>query len=255
LPDNYAQALASGAFAKDYDPAHRERAFLPPDLFDGSWFYIDSTPEAFNSGGVAPSHVQAFSGRSRFLVFMRLPQGRKATLAYVKALWSVPQPWVQGPDSAADQAVINPDLPSFPAGTELALVRQMTLFDDQGNLVPTPITESIQIRVYHAITPSLQGCCPGDMSDITLNSGQDFYQFTLSRAQIFASKAGGLRTTGRDEKELSTFPQMGGDLIDDFSENPALKKTWLPALQACLACHSRVPEQPSKVAQAQLAAG
>jgi hypothetical protein len=65
LPDNYAQAVASGAFAKDYDPAHRERAFLPPDLFDGSWLYIDSSPEEFNSGGVAPSHVQAFSGRSR----------------------------------------------------------------------------------------------------------------------------------------------------------------------------------------------
>jgi hypothetical protein len=65
LPDNYAQAVASGAFAKDYDPAHRERAFPHPDLFDGSWIYIDSSPEEFNSGGVAPSHVQAFSGRSR----------------------------------------------------------------------------------------------------------------------------------------------------------------------------------------------
>jgi hypothetical protein len=238
LPDNYAQAVASGAFAKDYDPAHRERAFLPPDLFDGSWLYIDSSPEEFNSGGVAPSHVEAFSGRSRFLVFMRLPEGRKATLAYLQALWNFPQPWVQGrPDSAADQAVINPDLPSFPAGTELALVRQMTLFDGQGNLVPTPITESVQIRVYYAITPTLQACCPGDMSDIARISGQDFYQFTLSRAQLFASKADGLRSTGRDEKQLSTFQQQGGDLIDEFSENPALKKTWLPALQTCLACH------------------
>jgi len=238
LPDNYAQAVASGAFAKDYDPAHRERAFLPPDLFDRSWIYIDSSPEEFNSGGVAPSHVQAFSGRSRFLIFMRLPKGRKPTLAYLQALWNFPQPWVQGPDSAADQAVINPDLPSFPAGTELALVRQMTLFDGQGNLVPTPVTESVQIRVYYAITATLQGCCPGDMS-IARNSGQDFYQFTLSRAQLFASKADGLRATGRDEKQLSTFQQQGGDLIDEFSEKPALKKTWLPALQTCLACHSK----------------
>src|SRR5271166_1581167 len=30
LPDNYAQAIASGEFAKEYDPAHRDRAFLPP---------------------------------------------------------------------------------------------------------------------------------------------------------------------------------------------------------------------------------
>jgi hypothetical protein len=33
LPDNYAQAVASGEFGRDYDPGHRERAFLPPDLF------------------------------------------------------------------------------------------------------------------------------------------------------------------------------------------------------------------------------
>ncbi len=32
LPDNYMQAVASGEFGRDYDPAHRERAFLPPDL-------------------------------------------------------------------------------------------------------------------------------------------------------------------------------------------------------------------------------
>jgi hypothetical protein len=28
LPDNYAQAVASGVFAKEYDPEHRDRAFL-----------------------------------------------------------------------------------------------------------------------------------------------------------------------------------------------------------------------------------
>ena len=33
LPDNYAQAAASGAFAKEYDPAKRDRVFLPPELF------------------------------------------------------------------------------------------------------------------------------------------------------------------------------------------------------------------------------
>ena len=31
----------------------------------------------------------------------------------------------------------------------------------------------------------------------------------------------------------------GADQIDDLTENPALNKTWLPALQTCLMCHSR----------------
>jgi hypothetical protein len=239
LPDNYSQAVASGAFAKEYDPAHRDRAFLPPDLLDGSWVSIDSSPEAFSFGGVAQSHVQAFSGRSRFLVFMRLPEGRKATLAYLQTLWNFPEPWVHGPDSAPDQTRVNPNLPSFPAGTEVALVRQAMLFDNQGKLAPAPITESIQIRVYRAITPTQEGCCSGDMSDVARNSGQDFYQITLSRPQLFAGKAGGLRATGLDERELSTFQQQGGDLIDDMTENPALRKKWPPALQTCLMCHSR----------------
>jgi hypothetical protein len=32
LPDNYSQATASGAFAKEYDLANRQRPFLPPRL-------------------------------------------------------------------------------------------------------------------------------------------------------------------------------------------------------------------------------
>ena len=36
LPDNYAEAVASGVFAKEYDPDHRDRMFLPPDLFEPS---------------------------------------------------------------------------------------------------------------------------------------------------------------------------------------------------------------------------
>jgi hypothetical protein len=150
LPNNYEQAVASGEFAKEYDPAHRDRAFLPPDLFDqhGPWVAIVDRGYA---EPVATAHVFAFSGRSRFLVFMRLPGGRKATLDYFQTLWSFPQPWISCRDVAPDQTIENPDLPQFPAGTQVALVPQMTLFDNQGNLPPARITESVQIRVYRAI--------------------------------------------------------------------------------------------------------
>ena len=83
LPDNHTQAAASGAFAKEYDPANRDRVFLPPELFQprGPWVCIKS-----DQGPVAENHVGSVSGRSRFLVFVRLPQGRQATLDYFRAV-------------------------------------------------------------------------------------------------------------------------------------------------------------------------
>ena len=237
LPDNYSQAVASGAFAKEYAPSHGDQPFLPPDLFDprGPWFWLEGGGE----GPIAVSHVTAFSGRSSFLVFILLPGGRKATVDYLQKLWNFPEPWVHGPDSAADQAVANPDLPSFPAGTEVALVRQMTLFDNQGNLAPALIIESVQMRVYHEVTATpARDFGGGDMGDVARRSGQNFYQFTLSRPQLFAGKVGGLRATGRDEKDLPTFQTKGDDLVNDIADNPHLKDTWPPALQTCLMCHS-----------------
>jgi hypothetical protein len=238
LPDNYTQAATSGEFAKEYDPAHPDRPFLPPDLFDprGPWFWLEGQG---GDGPIALSHVTAFSGRSSFLVFIRLPAGRKATVDYLQKLWDFPQPWVHGPDFAADQALANPDLPSFPAGTEVALVRQMTLFDDQGHLAPSLIIESVQLRVYHEVTATpARDFGGGDMADVAKRSGQYFYQFTLSRAKLFAGKAGGLHATGPDEKELPTFQMKGDDLVEEFADDPHLKATWLPALQTCLECHS-----------------
>ena len=90
LPDTYKQAIDAGTFAGDYDPNKREQSFLPPDLFDpkGPWVALSIR------GGdlVARGHVGAFSGRSVFLIFMRLPGGRAATLDYLKTLASFRKP-------------------------------------------------------------------------------------------------------------------------------------------------------------------
>ena len=44
LPDNYQQAVRSKAFASSFDPAQRERAFLPPDLTagNGQWLAVSA---------------------------------------------------------------------------------------------------------------------------------------------------------------------------------------------------------------------
>ena len=239
LPDNYAKAAASDAFAREYDPANPERPFLPPDLFDphGPWAGITPSPE-FDGLGVAKMHIFNVSGRSSFLVFVKLPGGHKATMDYFQALWNFPQPWVQ--ETNSDQAVLNPALPSFPAGTQVALVRRMNLFDNQGNLVTSNITESVQIRVYHAITTTAERFFSGTLADTIKNSGQDFYEIKLSRPLLFSTKNGGLRAVGRDEREFPTFQTQGGDLIEgtEPSSSPDSINEAPLELQRCVWCHS-----------------
>ena len=66
---------------------------------------------------VAKLHVLNLSGRSIFLVFVRLPGGRQVTFDYFQTLWNFSLPWVAGPQPvASDQSLPNPDLPSFPLG-------------------------------------------------------------------------------------------------------------------------------------------
>jgi hypothetical protein len=233
LPDNYEQAVASGDFGKAYDPAHRDRAFMPPNLFEqhGPWVEIEG---AGDLAPVASQHVASVSGRSRFLVFICLPQGRKATFEYLKTLWNFPQPWVVR-RGVPEQAEVNPNLPSFPVGTEVALVRQMTLFDGQGQLVPAPITESVQIRVYRSITTAQDEHAESDFKEHTASSGQDFYEIRLSRPQLFANKGGGLRAVGQEEREFLIFESPGHDEVEDSERWPLEKHPAI--LRLCVACH------------------
>ena len=231
LPNNYAEAIASGRFPKDYDPTHPERAFLPPDLFDphGPWVPIQGADKP-----PAEQHVSFFSGRSRFLIFIRLPEGRKATFDYLRQLWEYPQPWVKRSD-AAEKTELNPLLPSFPAGTQVALVRQMTLFDDHGNLRASPITESVQIRVYRSVAAVNPG--PTGTTTAIAASGQQFYEIRLDRGLLFAGLQGGLREITRNEKELFLFNAVPVDELDD----PKATVYWSPVppiLERCTMCHS-----------------
>lgn len=237
LPDTYAQAVASGAFAKEYDPANREQTFLPADLHDpqSPWVCIQTTE---SDAGVARMHVFNFSGRSSFLVFIRLPGGRKATMDYLQSLWNFPQPWIQGQGPGSDQAVENPDLPPFPAGTEFALVRHANLFDSQGEIEASPITESVQIRVYHSITATPPRDFTGGIDFMIRKSGQDFFEIRMSRPLLFSGKNGGLRVVGRNEREFLTFQSQGDDPLPELANRADFEKHAIPELQQCVWCHS-----------------
>jgi len=237
LPENYQWAVASGQFPKGYDPQHRDRTFLPPDLFDANspWVQIGAQTATAEPAPPAITHAVQFS-RSSFLIFMRLPDGRKATLDYLRTLWDFPQPWIPRQDmgdDVRDQTTMNPKLPQFPVGTQFALVRQMMLFDNHGELQPTPITESVQIRVYRSVAPNDQVFVDNRQERM---SGQDFYEVVLSRPLLFAGKAGGLRETGRKEKAFAILNAFGADEGNSPRQYMTLDK-YAPVVESCVMCH------------------
>ncbi len=232
LPDNYAAAVNARVFPIQYQPDSHETAFLPPELFQagGAWIVIGDT----NGRPAAPVHLQSspFGGRSTFLVLMRLPGGREVTTAYLQRLREFPQPWVYNTGRTRDlePLVPNPDLPQFPAGTQLALVRRMMLIDSQGNLMPTRLTESVQIRIHRSIPKS------AEIRPLEARATQDGFEFRLSRRKLFGGEAGGLKAVLRDEKDFVLFRAHGIDWFEQSGGSP--EKFQRPVLDQCAGCHS-----------------
>jgi hypothetical protein len=231
LPDTYAQAVASQAFPTQYDPAHRDRGFLPPDLFesDGPWVCLGRI-------GALAASIHA-NGRSVFLVFLRLPGGREATLAYLQELRDFPQPTIRTHEPSyfvlrhaggGLPFVPNPNLPEFPPGTAVALVRQMLVVGGRGAPAPTRITESVQIRVYREV-PSREVWKSGTFKDF-----QDVFEFRFRRRKLFAGEAGGLSEVAPEEKD---FPQRTSiNMPFDWLETKT-RTVAQTVLRSCATCH------------------
>lgn len=242
LPDNYNAAIQGRSFPAQYQPANSDASFLPWELLrtGGPWVELGVANNRLNlpltqERPTAPAHLadMAFAGRSVFLVFMHLPEGHEATIAYLQRLKEFPQPWIPNPErSRPDQVLPNPDLPQFPAGTELALVRRMVLIDSLGHLTPTNITESIQLRVYRSVPSGARR--NADEARIS----QKNFEFRLSRRKLFAGEAGGLRPVLSGEQEFNVFRSHG---IDEFegsmqSGGGSLDRAGV-ILDHCAVCH------------------
>lgn len=237
LGDTYAAAITARSFAARYDPRHPETAFLPTDLFDpnGEWVCLGT-----RDGPGAPVHARYFGGRSVFLVFLRLPGGRQATLDYLKQIAGFPNRLIRNPGgfypllrhgngsagAAPDALVPNPDLPQFPSGTEVALVRRMVLIDEDGELVPSNLTESVQIRAFREM-PSRADWLAGRYERL-----QDVFDFRLSRRQLFAGQSGGLRAITQDDRGFSQFLTMPMDPLEMRPPEPPQR-----VLPSCQGCH------------------
>jgi hypothetical protein len=199
LPDNLAEAVKAGAFPQAFDPKLPSRAFLPPDLLapDGSWVPVSNPARLENALVAAPQHVRFTKGRSVFIVLLRLPEGRRATEAFVR--------------KTADG-----DLPQFPAGTQTALLRRMLLIDSSGQIRLSPLTESVQLRVFRQMDTGMP------------------YELTLQRSALFAGRHGGLRAVGADETSFFDFQTRAGDAFEAPKLRPAAV-----VLRTCTNCHAR----------------
>jgi hypothetical protein len=197
LPNNYQEAIESNAFPISYRKEKPDAAFLPSDLLlpNGDWVCVGR-----EGGPIADTHLREFPffGRSAFLVFIRVPGGRELTLNYLSRL-----KW--------------PSAPTIVPGTELALVRQMMLIDKQGNIIPSPIVESVQLRHF-------------DSSNV-----QQFFELTLSRKLLFAGLRGGLRALDSSDMEFVLFRAHDYDPIE---RHPADIEHFRTApLSQCVSCH------------------
>jgi hypothetical protein len=252
LPDNYAAAVASGEFPKKYDPEQPDRPYLPPDLFaaDGPWVCV-GRPD----GPVAPEHQRDDGGNnvftnSAFLVFLRLPAGRAATLDYLKRLRSFDQPLrvaVDETERRLDPYLPNPKLPPFPVGTEVALVRRALLIASPNTPTATALTESVQLRVYREVpditAQTLRAALGGGTAaNRQARSWQSFQEFRLSRSLLFAGRAGGLRPVGVEERDFKTG--FGSHTWDEFESRRyrppgrSFAEASQERIKTCFSCHS-----------------
>lgn len=199
--------LALGADELQALPAPTDGAAgTPRGLFAGSqgWVRLGDA----RGRPMAPAHVFHAGGRSHFEVLLRLPGGRAATLAYLERLCASPA-----------------EPPQFPVGTAVALVRRLVLFDARGELLLTPIVESVQLRTYLVIA------APGDPDPFSpdLSRVQEVAEFHLTRDA-------GLRPVRAGEPDFSSFGTHG----EDPFEHPLQPRHWIRrALQHCGGCHGQ----------------
>ena len=212
LPDNLADTVSAGSFRPAYDPEHPREPFLPPNLLDpdSPWVCVRGALD----GPSAPVHVDYYQGRSPFLVFLQLPGGLQATLNYLSAL-------NQATSNIEKQE--NSKLPQFPVGTQAALLRQMSVIDNRGQIQVTPLTQTLQMRVYRTV---------GD--DVTDHeNSQTAVKFRVKRSNLFSEGGGGLVPIDWSEPLRVSLLQRD-DRYDSKASVSGIKTT----MQSCIACHS-----------------
>lgn len=205
LPDNYDDELTSDAYPIEFDGANPSAPFLPGGLWmrNGSWIMIGDRD---TRSILASEHLDFFRGHSAYIVFVRLPAGREATIAYLNKITTA--------------TMAHAKLPELPEGTQMALVGQVMAIDDKGLPFPTTITETVQIRVYRNPKKSLT----------MANDAQSRFEFRLDRAALFAHKPVTLRPVGAKDQDW--------EFINYLGEKKAESESKGVIMNSCFDCHN-----------------
>ena len=237
LPDNYSIQAEAGRLPD-----------LPQGLFEtnGDWVTLAPDPNGFEE--ITPMHDRSSGGRSAFLVMLRLPGGRQATLSYLDQLRSLEHFWIYqtNTDSFAttnsprEILTLNTNLPQFPTNTEWAIMRRMLVIDTDGNIQPTRITESIQLRRYLAIAPPAMVMMTNHNGGVSAQfiPPQTFFEFQMNRR-----RNSGLREVAEHEKDFMFvhFMGMGIDPFEWKSNEPQVPDSSTfkgTVLESCRTCHA-----------------
>ncbi len=159
LPDALRMESDRQTLPTMFNPQSPDSPFLPPDLFDadGSWLPFAARRQKI----AAVQHLSQAGFRSVFVPFVRASPDRQATLEAMRRY--------------SDK---NNSVP-FPNGTMTALVRRTMLPTTSGEIVVTPLVESLQLAVA--------------------DQSQDRrFKFVIDRAALLAGGRG-LRAVTRDE--------------------------------------------------------
>jgi hypothetical protein len=202
LPANYPLAIKSRQFPSDV-ASQAKADYLPADLFSppSSW------EEVFPLRDKPFSHTRIVGGRSVFRVFLRPPKNEERPEKF--------RSWLKQVQEGVG------DRKGVPVGSEFLLLREMVGIDQDLNLVPTRVVESVQLRVYVTDTAK------------EAESSQLFEEFDMHRPLLFSGKQGGLKPTSEGEPRFFGYMALGRLAVNDEAQCLPLNR--FP--QNCFTCH------------------
>ncbi len=225
LPDNYAMAIRSGAFAADHDLDSRSN-YLPSGLLNApdEWVEIDNEPPPSHHDkreGQLAYTTWSIRGRSYHRIFWRFPGGRQEIEEYLRYLQHEGLDWEQSVRQG--YIVLKRGVRQIPIGTETAIVQFMMVLDENLNPVPTRVVELVHVNVYKNVTGA---------PDPQTNTGRGLNsrQYVFRRRLLFdALRQGGL------ERQVDDAPTYR--VLLDSPQDWGAYGRQRSVVQTCLACH------------------
>lgn len=236
LPSPLTATVDSKVYSRHYDSSDAFKPFLPAEICDpdGSWVCLNKPDFPVP----AALHAEAVDNRSAFQIFLRLPGGRQQTIDYLARLNAFRKPWiVEKPaivvgvlnhHQLADLDLnANPDTPSFPEGTQVALVKQALLIDDSGKQVLSPLVQSVQLRAYLNVSLDIRKNNP------RIGPSQAVAEFVLQPRHMMQGKTPMKAIAAHEIRHSTTF--VPADPIENAKANSGSQT---PRLSSCIRCHA-----------------